>query len=58
MTIIAQKNFLKNGDATLDREQFELLRRTIIAITIAKSDLKIKKFEIKNEPFIDFLKKG
>jgi hypothetical protein len=51
MTIIAQKNFEKNGDATLDREQFELLRRTIIAITIAKSDIKIKNFEIKNEDF-------
>lgn len=51
MSIIAQKNFLKNGDATLDREQFELLRKTIVAITIARSNIKIKKVEIKNEDF-------
>jgi len=45
MSEIAQKNFEKNGDATLDREQFELLRKTIAAITV------IKRVEIKNEDF-------
>lgn len=34
MTEIAQKNFEKNGDATLDREQFELLRRTVKALNV------------------------
>jgi hypothetical protein len=45
MSEIAQKNFEKNGDATLDREQFELLRKTIAAITVTK------RIEIKNEDF-------
>jgi hypothetical protein len=45
MSEIAQKNFEKNGDATLDREQFELLRKTIAAIAV------IKRVEIKNEDF-------
>jgi hypothetical protein len=45
MSEIAQKNFEKNGDATLDREQFELLRKTITAIAV------IKRVEIKNEDF-------
>jgi hypothetical protein len=45
MSEIAQKNFEKNGDATLDREQFELLRKTIAAITVTK------RVEIKNEDF-------
>ncbi len=45
MSEIAQKNFEKNGEATLDREQFELLRKTIAAITV------IKRVEIRNEDF-------
>jgi hypothetical protein len=45
MSEIAQKNFEKKGDATLDREQFELLRKTVAAITV------IKRVEIKNEDF-------
>jgi hypothetical protein len=49
MTEIAQKNFEKNGDATLDREQFELLRRTIAAISVTTTI--IKRVEIKNEDF-------
>jgi hypothetical protein len=49
MTEIAQKNFEKNGDATLDREQFELLRRTIAAISITTTIT--KRVEIKNEDF-------
>lgn len=49
MTEIAQKNFKKNGEATLDREQFELLRRTIAAVSIITKAKKI--VEIKNEDF-------
>lgn len=47
MTEIAQKNFTKNGEAILNREQFELLRKTITAITVVSK----KKVEIKNEDF-------
>jgi hypothetical protein len=61
MTEIAQKNFDKNGDATLDREQFELLRRTIAAITIVsepkfKNGIEFKKedFDYDNGVFIGF----
>mgnify|MGYP000891859892 FL=1 len=34
---IAQKNFDKQQDATLNKEQFELLRRTILVLEIAES---------------------
>ena len=61
MTEIAQKNFDKNGDATLDREQFELLRRTIAAITVIgetkfKNGIEFKKedFDYDNGVFIEF----
>ena len=61
MTEIAQKNFEKNGEATLDREQFELLRRTIAAITVMstskfKNGIEFKKedFEYDNGVFIGF----
>jgi hypothetical protein len=61
MTEIAQKNFEKNGEATLDREQFELLRRTIAAITVMstskfKNEIEFKKedFEYDNGVFIGF----
>jgi len=47
MIEIAQKNYTKNGDAILNREQFELLRKTISSISIIKN----KKFKIKNEDF-------
>jgi len=51
MTEIAQKNFEKNGTATLDRVQFELLRKTIAAITIvSKTEFK-KRVEFKKEDF-------
>ena len=33
---IAQKNFDKQQDATLNKEQFELLRRTILVLDIAE----------------------
>ena len=45
LTEIAQKNFKKSGTATLDREQFELLRKTILAITISKSNNYIRPIE-------------
>ena len=61
MTEIAQKNFEKNGEATLDREQFELLRRTIAAITVMgetkfKNGIEFKKedFDYDNGVFIEF----
>jgi len=61
MTEIAQKNFDKNGTATLDREQFELLRKTILAITISKSNNYIRpiedidiKIEQNNNIFIEY----
>lgn len=37
---IAQKNYEKDGEPTLTQQQFELLRRTIKAITISNSDAK------------------
>jgi hypothetical protein len=49
LTDISQKNFEKNGEVMLDKEQFELLRTTIQVIHI--STKKYTKFEIKNEDF-------
>ena len=49
MTEIAQKNYEKNGEATLDREQFELLRKTVSAISVTTTVT--KKVEIKDEDF-------
>jgi hypothetical protein len=49
MTEIAQKNYEKNGEATLDREQFELLRKTVAGI--ATTTTVTKKVEIKDEDF-------
>ena len=49
MTEIAQKNYEKNGEATLDREQFELLRKTVSAIAVTTTIT--KKVEIKDEDF-------
>jgi hypothetical protein len=36
---ISQKNFETNGEVMLNKEQFELLRKTVIAISIAKKDI-------------------
>ena len=36
MAEISQKNFDKEGEVMLNKEQFELLRKTILAITISK----------------------
>jgi hypothetical protein len=46
---ISQKNFQKNGEVMLNKEQFELLRTTIQVIHI--STKKYTQFEIKNEDF-------
>jgi hypothetical protein len=65
MSEIAQKNFEKNGEATLDREQFELLRRTISAITVIgetkfKNGIEFKKedFNYDNGRFVEFTNFG
>lgn len=36
---ISQKNFESSGEAMLSREQFELLRKTLVAILITKKDI-------------------
>ncbi len=36
---ISQKNFDKNGEVMLSKEQFELLRKTITAITISLKEI-------------------
>ena len=49
---ISQKNFEDNGEVMLNKEQFELLRRTILAITISQKNIE----EIPNQEdniFID-----
>jgi hypothetical protein len=51
LTEIAQKNFTKSGEATLNREQFELLRKTILALSVIEKKSFTKKVEIKSEDF-------
>ena len=36
---ISQKNYEKNGEVMLNKEQFELLRTTVKVVTIAKKDI-------------------
>lgn len=36
LEIISEKNYEENGEPELSREQFELLRKTITAVTISK----------------------
>jgi hypothetical protein len=53
---ISQKNFEDNGEVMLNKEQFELLRRTILAITISQKDIEEVVEEISNQEdniFID-----
>jgi hypothetical protein len=48
---ISQKNYDKNGEAMLSMEQFELLRKTSIAIAISESETNDEDkifFEVKN----------
>lgn len=39
LSIISEKNFDTNGDAMLNKEQFELLRKTLFAIAISKKEI-------------------
>lgn len=39
LTEISQKNFESSGEAMLSKEQFELLRKTMVAILITKKDI-------------------
>lgn len=45
---ISQKNYESNGEVMLNKEQFELLRKTITAISISKKDIKEEPKENKN----------
>jgi hypothetical protein len=52
LTEISEKNHNDTGDPMLNQDQFELLRKTILAITLATSDdIPVKKFEFKDEDF-------
>jgi len=51
LTEIAQKNFTKSGESMLNRNQFELLRKTILAINVIEKKSFTKKVEIKSEDF-------
>jgi hypothetical protein len=39
LSIISEKNFDTNGEAMLNKEQFELLRKTLLAIAISKKEI-------------------
>ena len=39
LTIISEKNFEENGQPELSKEQFELLRKTILAVTVSKKKI-------------------
>lgn len=54
LTNISIKNYENNGDASLDVRQFELLRKTVIALTIAKNNNPPKG----NDVFINILGYG
>lgn len=45
---ISQKNFESNGEVMLNKEQFELLRKTVTAISISKKDIPEEPKENKN----------
>lgn len=50
---ISEKNFKQNGEVMLTKEQFELLRRTILAIQISTKDLPEETDNIEDNIFID-----
>lgn len=51
---ISQKNFEKNGEVMLDKDQFELLRTTVKVVTISKKDIPEKtKKDIEKDIFLD-----
>ena len=39
LAIISEKNFEENGQPELTQEQFELLRKTILAVSVSKQKL-------------------
>jgi hypothetical protein len=39
LTMISEKNFKTNGDPILNYDQFELLRKTLLAILITKKNI-------------------
>lgn len=45
---ISQKNFETSGEVMLNKEQFELLRKTVAAISIAKKDITEEPIENEN----------
>jgi hypothetical protein len=45
---IAQKNYKSFGDPTLDKKQFELLRKTIMAIDVVNKPLKVEEIDPKD----------
>ena len=56
MTEIAQKNYDKNGEAILDRDQFELLRVTVINLLLqstSNTNQKQQDVKIKDNIFIE-----
>jgi len=51
---ISQKNYEKNGEVMLNKEQFELLRTTVKVVTIAKKDIPEEpKKDIEEKIFLD-----
>lgn len=50
---IATKNFNTNGESMLNKEQFELLRKTISAITISKKEEPTEIEDLYNNIFQD-----
>jgi hypothetical protein len=49
---ISQKNFESNGEVMLNREQFELLKKTISAISISKKEI-LSKPEVSENVFFE-----
>ena len=39
LAIISEKNFEENGQPELTQEQFELLRKTILAVSVSKQNI-------------------
>lgn len=51
---ISQKNYEKNGEVMLNKEQFELLRTTVKVVTTSKKDIPDKpKKDIEENIFLD-----
>lgn len=48
LSVISQKNFETNGEVMLNKEQFELLRKTLTVIAITKKDIPEEPIENEN----------